>query len=191
MKKFGIGVCILLLLIVIFVIYKRVVSRSESNPAVNLEVTSPAFDNEGIIPVKYTGKGENISPPLVLGVLDPKVKTLAIIMDDLDHPLGTYNHWVIWNIPANFQGVPEEVQKGEIVEALGNAIQGRSEYGGKHYYRGPLPPFGIHKYIFKVYALDIALELDKNVGKAGLKKAMEGHIIQYGELVGKFGAGQK
>ena len=187
MKRFLIGCCIFILIIVLFVIYKRYTSKKETNPAINLEVKSSAFAEGGMIPVKYTGRGENISPPIELGNLDSRVKTIAIIMDDLNHPLGIYNHWVIWNIPAQLGKIPENVPKGEVVDILGNAIQGKSEYGGRHYYRGPLPPFGVHKYIFKVYALDVVLELDKNANKKELKKAMEGHIIQYGELNGKFG----
>ena len=74
---------------------------------------------------------------------------------------------------------------------LGNAIQGKSQYGGKHYYRGTLPPFGVHRYVFKVYVLDTVLELDQNAGKIELQKAMDGHILQYGTLMGKFGQERK
>jgi Raf kinase inhibitor-like YbhB/YbcL family protein len=73
------------------------------------------------------------------------------------------------------------------VASLGDALQGRSEYGGKHYYRGPLPPFGCHRYVFRVYALDTFLKLSSDTNKTALLKAMEGHILQYGELTGIFG----
>ncbi|WP_234117337.1 YbhB/YbcL family Raf kinase inhibitor-like protein [Clostridium hydrogenum] len=93
---------------------------------------------------------------------------------------------LIWNIPASFSDIPEGVPKQEIVKSLGNAVQGKSDYGGKHYYRGPKPPFGTHKYVFKIYVLDITFNLNKNSGKKKLQKAMAGHILQYGTLNGYF-----
>jgi Raf kinase inhibitor-like YbhB/YbcL family protein len=83
--------------------------------------------------------------------------------------------------------VPEGVPKGETVASLGNAVQGRSEYGGKHWYRGPLPPFGTHRYVFRVYVLDSFLDLESSANKSMLLDAMKGHILQYGTLMGSFG----
>lgn len=169
--------------------FAKAVFKDEINPPVNMIVTSPAFSEGGKMPVKYTGKGENLSPPLELESLAEGAKTIAVTMDDLDFPMGIFNHWVIWNIPALSTHIPEGIAKGEIVSTLGNAIQGKSQYGGKHYYRGPLPPFGTHRYVFKVYVLDTELDLDKNCGKHDLQKAMEGHILQFGTLTGIFGEG--
>jgi Raf kinase inhibitor-like YbhB/YbcL family protein len=187
MRKFIIGVCAAAVLIAVFIFYRRMTAQDYVNPVANLDVTSEAFEDGGMIPVKYTGRGENLSPALKLGAIDSKAKTIAVIMDDIDYPLGIYNHWVIWNIPASFSEIPEGIPREEIVSSLGNAVQGKSEYGGKHYYRGPLPPFGSHDYIFKVFVLDKALDLEGDAGKAELQKAMEGHILQYGELTGRFG----
>jgi len=158
------------------------------HPVPNLTITSSAFSDGGMMPVQYTGKGEDINPPLVLEGISPEAKSIAVIMDDLDTPIGVFNHWIIWNIPAEFIHIPEAIPKGKVVESLGNAIHGKSQYGGKHYYRGPLPPFGVHRYVFKVYVLDTVLELDHNAGKIKLQKAMDGHILQYGTLTGRFGA---
>jgi Raf kinase inhibitor-like YbhB/YbcL family protein len=188
MRKLIIGVCVTAVLIAVFVFYRRMTAQNYVNPVVNLDVTSEAFEDGGMIPVKYTGRGEDISPQLKLNEVNPKAETIAVIMDDIDHPFGLYNHWVIWNIPASFSEIPEGVPREEVVSTLGNAVQGKSHYGGKHYYRGPLPPFGTHDYIFKVYVLDKALNLDSDAGKAELQKAMEGHILQYGELTGRFGS---
>lgn len=188
MKKILIVLGILLVIGVGFMFYRKLNGRDYVNSENNLKVTSDAFEEGGIMPVKYTGKGEDISPSLNWGELDSKAKSIAIIMDDLDAPVGIFNHWVIWNIPASFSGIPEGVPKEEVVESLGNAVQGKNEYGGKHYYRGPLPPFGTHRYIFKVYVLDTQLNLNHNTDKKGLQKAMGGHILQYGTLMGKFGA---
>lgn len=187
MRKFIIGIGILVSFLTIAVSYIRTTNRDYINPPVNLVVTSKSFQDGGNIPVKHTGRGEDISPPLELGTIDTEAKTIAIIMDDMDHPLGLYNHWVIWNIPASFISIPEGIPRKEIVSSLGNAIQGKSGYGGKHWYRGPLPPFGTHKYIFKVYVLDTVLDLDNDANKVELQKAMEGHVLQYGTLTGKFG----
>ena len=169
-----------------FVLWQRGVRAGIDYPEATLTVTSTAFENEGIMPKRYTGRGEDLSPELSFGPLDRKAVSIAIVMDDLDHPIGAYNHWVMWNIPAACTSVPEGVEKGETVSSLGGAVQGRSDYGGKHYYRGPKPPFGMHSYIFRVYALDCMLSLEANAGKKELLKAMEGHILQYGTLTGLF-----
>lgn len=169
-------------------IYRKMNLKDVIHPQDNLTVTSNAFGEGGMMPVQYTGKGENINPPLEFGSISPEAKTIAIIMDDLDTPIGVFNHWIIWNIPATCTRVPEAISKGKVVESLGNAVQGKSQYGGKHYYRGPLPPFGVHRYIFKVYVLDTVLELNHNTGKFKLQRAMDGHILQYGTLTGRFGS---
>lgn len=187
MKKFLIATSFIAVVVIAIFFLKTKNKKDDTNIPVNLKVTSEAIENDGYIPIIYTGKGEDISPPLKLDAIDPKAKTIAIIMDDLDHPLGVYNHWVIWNIPSSFWNIPEDIPRKEVVPSLGNAIQGKSDYGGKHWYRGPLPPFGTHKYIFKVYVLDAILELKNDANKAELLKAMKGHILQYGTLTGKFG----
>lgn len=179
---------VLALFIAGFILYAKMNLKDIIHPVNNLTVTSSAFDDGGMMPVQYTGKGEDMNPPLMLEGVSPEAKTIAIIMDDLDTPVGVFNHWVIWNIPAAYAHIPEAIQKGEMVESLGNAVQGKSQYGGKHYYRGPLPPFGMHRYVFKVYVLDTELKLDHNTGKIGLQKAMDGHILQYGTLTGRFGS---
>lgn len=187
MKKLIIVVCVVVILAIFLIIYYKITHNDSGYPPINLNVTSNAFENEGNIPLKYTGRGEDISPQLKLGTIDPKAKTITIIMDDLDNPIGIFNHWVIWNIPASFVDIPEGIPKSEVVPSLGNAIQGKSGYGGKHWYRGPLPPFGTHRYIFRIYVLDSELDLTNDSGKKELKKAMEGHILQYGTLTGEYG----
>ncbi len=170
-----------------FVFYQRHVRAGIAYPKENLAVTSTAFENGGAIPKRHTGRGEDVSPELSFGPLNIKAQSIAILMDDMDHPIGAYNHWIIFDIPASMASVPEGVPKGETVASLGNALQGRSDYGGKHYYRGPKPPFGTHKYVFRVYVLDTFLKLSANTNKAALLDAMEGHILQYGTLTGTFG----
>jgi Raf kinase inhibitor-like YbhB/YbcL family protein len=150
----------------------------------NLTVTSNAFENGGIIPIQYTGRGQDISPDFQLSSISENGKSITIIMDDLDVPvIGTLNHWVIWNIPIQ-EYIPENIPHGANVEAMGNAVQGKG--WGKHMYRGPKPPFGSHRCQFHVYVLDSKLDLSSDAGKKELLNAMDGHVIQYGCLTGNF-----
>lgn len=152
-----------------------------------ITVTSDAFKHEGVIPIKYTGRGQNISPGLQLSGISPNARSIAIAMDDLDIPLvGHYNHWVIWNIPAQ-ETIPENIPHGAVVDSIGGAVQGIGY--GKHGYRGPKPPLFIrspHRYQFHVYVLDSKLELNSDAKKKDLLQSMAGHIIQYGSITGTF-----
>ncbi|MFV0399696.1 MAG: YbhB/YbcL family Raf kinase inhibitor-like protein [Oscillospiraceae bacterium] len=149
-----------------------------------LAVTSPAFEDGGKIPVKYTGRGEDISPELRLSGIDENARTLAVVMNDIDHPIPAYNHWLLWNIPV-MEVIPEDIPHGETVTGLGGAMQGRGY--GKNRYRGPKPPFNwSHRYQFDVYVLDSALNLPGSAKKRDLLAAMQGHILQQGSLTGRF-----
>jgi len=150
----------------------------------NLVVTSPAFGNESIIPIQYTGRGEDISPELHLSDIEDTAKSIAIIMNDMGHPIPEFNHWVIWNISV-MQTIPENIPHGERVETLDGAVQGRGY--GKNRYRGPKPPFNwSHRYQYNVYVLDCMIDLSNSAKKKDLLKAMQGHILQQGYLIGKF-----
>ena len=147
-----------------------------------LNVSSPSFENLGAMPDKHTGRGEDISPALELSGLVDGAASVAIIMDDLDVPWGSnYTHWVVWNIPA-IAYIPEGLSHGETIAELNGAIQGTAY--GVNCYRGPLPPFGTHRYQFHVFVLDTALDLDASRGKSDLTAAMDGHILQYGTIIG-------
>ena len=103
-------------------------------------------------------------------------------MDDLDVPWkSNFTHWVIWNIPAATY-IPEGISHGEAIPELDGAVQGIAF--GRNRYRGPMPPFGTHRYQFHVFVLDSTLDLDSSCGKSDLLNAMEGHILQYGTLTG-------
>jgi len=152
-----------------------------------LTVTSAAFQAGGAMPMKHTGDGENISPPLMWTSAPAGVKEFALICDDPDAPSGTFTHWVIWGIPATTTKLPENVAKTETVTALGNAKQGKND-ADKIGYFGPAPPPGKpHRYDFTVYALDTALDLKPGATKPDLLKAMEGHIVGKGSLTGMYG----
>jgi len=149
-----------------------------------LIVTTPAFEQEGLIPIEYTGYGEDISPELHLSNIDERAQSIAIIMDDIDHPMPAYNHWVIWNIPV-MPVIPARLPHGGTVAGLPSAVQGRGY--GKHRYRGPKPPFNwSHRYQFTVFVLDCALDLPCTSRKRDLHKAMKGRILQQAALIGHY-----
>jgi Raf kinase inhibitor-like YbhB/YbcL family protein len=140
-----------------------------------LKISSEAFRDNEMIPPKYTCDGININPPLNIEHLTLEAKCLAIIADDPDAPKGIWVHWVAWNIPFTHH----------LGENTVHGIQGKNDFG-KYGYGGPCPPSGIHRYFFKIYALDTLLDLPGNTGKEELEKAMSNHIIAFGELVGLY-----
>jgi len=149
-----------------------------------VEVRS-VFGNMERIPVDYTCDGADISPPLTIEGVSDKAVSIAIIMDDPDAPVGTFTHWVAWNIPA-VNKIPENIPKEKMVTQPVKMLQAKNDFG-RYGYGGPCPPRGKpHRYFFKVYVLDATLGEDIK-SKNELLKAMEGHVIQYGELVGLYG----
>ena len=148
-----------------------------------IKVISPAFQEEGMIPSKYTADGQDISPPLEWEGIPDGTNSIALISDDPDAPMGTWVHWVMWNIPSGAREISENVPKDE--ELLDSSRQGITDFGS-HGYGGPAPPSGTHRYYFKIYALDIKLDLPGSSTKADLLKAMEGHILDEGQLIGKY-----
>lgn len=148
-----------------------------------LTLTSAAFATGQPIPATYSCKGKGISPALTWSGTPAGAKSFALIMDDPDAPMGTYVHWVIFNVPASRTGLPEAVP-GDAKLADGS-IQGANS-SGRTGYTGPCPPSGRHRYFFKLYALDADLSLASGASKDQLLKAMQGHILAQGELMGTF-----
>jgi len=140
-----------------------------------LMVTSPAFKNEGFIPRKYTCDGEDLNPPLQIEGLPEGTQSLVLIVDDPDAPMGTWDHWVVWNIPP-IKRIEENSVPG--IEGL-NSFRRRS-------YGGPCPPSGTHRYFFKVYALDTKLSLGPDSRKRDVEKAMAGYTLARGEIMGLY-----
>lgn len=170
------------------ILYYFSFARVEYDYEINLNVSSDSFENYGFIPERYTGRGEDISPSLKIDKVIAEAKSIAIIMDDPDTPIGTFTHWVVWNIPANISYIPEGLPKEKSIALLGDACQGKNGYLTTGY-RGPKPPrgTGAHLYRFKVYVLDTELKLKSSAGKNQLQRAMDGHVLQYGILTGRFG----
>lgn len=144
-------------------------------------ITSSAFADNESIPPEYTADGRNVNPPLAISDIPDGTVSLALIMDDPDAPRGTWDHWIVWNIPPN----TGEIAAGSVPAG---AVQGANGWG-RSGYGGPSPPSGTHRYFFKLYALDIALDLKPGAKKAVVESAMEGHIIAQTKLVGLYSRG--
>ena len=143
-----------------------------------LQITSPVFPNNGMIPSKFTCDGADVSPPLRIGNIPEKTRSLALIVDDPDAPAGTWVHWVVWGILPGTSEIPEDsVPRG--------AIQGKNDFG-KQRYGGPCPPSGTHRYFFKLYALDAHLAVHSGATKARIEEAMKGHVLAQAELIGLY-----
>lgn len=148
-----------------------------------IKVTSIDFKEGELIPSLFTCEGENISPQISWVDYPKNTKSFALIADDPDAPMGTWVHWVVYNIPSN---ISELKQNFPLDKEFPNGIkQGITDFA-KTGYGGPCPPSGIHRYFFKVYALDTILNAPNKLTKKDLLKAMEGHILAKGELIGKY-----
>jgi len=150
----------------------------ERSKTEGLKISSSAFGNEGQIPRKYGCAGENVNPSLRIDHVPLGTKSLALIFDDKDAPDGSYVHWILWNIPPRTKVIKENSVPEE-------AIQGRNDFK-KNRYGGPCPPTRPHRYLFKLYALDVRLDLDADSSKAALEKAMQGHILGQAQLTGRY-----
>jgi len=143
---------------------------------VTLKVTSSAFAFGQKIPAKYTCEGTNINPPLHIEKIPGEAIELAVIVDDIDAPARTWNHWLAWNIPVT-KDIPENAQMG---------IVGTNDFRNNQY-NGPCPSTGSHRYYFKIYALDRHLKLEPSDKKRKLLTEIQGHILAKGELIGLYG----
>ncbi len=148
-----------------------------------IKVTSPAFEDGGLIPPKYTCDGADISPPLQWDAVPEGTESIALISDDPDAPVGTWVHWVLFNLPADTTELAENIPPDKTL--ANGARQGTSDFGTIGY-GGPCPPSGTHRYFFKIYALDTKIDLAAGANKRDLLKAMEGHILTQGQLIGKY-----
>ena len=162
---------------------KQSLPQKEEEKKMDINITSTAFDEGGMIPVKYSCDGPNISPPLAWSPVPETTVSIALICDDPDAPMGTWVHWVLFNLPPETKELSESLPTSEILS--NGAKQGRND-SRRIGYSGPCPPGGTHRYYFKLYALDVKLDLDPGVEKRDLLKAMEGHILAEGQLMGRY-----
>lgn len=150
----------------------------------NMHITSSAFAEGQPIPPKCTCAGPNVSPPLTWTNAPAGTKSFALIADDPDAPMGTWVHWVIYNVPPTVNSLAEDTP--QVPELPDGAKQGVNDFG-KIGYGGPCPPRGKpHHYHFKLYALDTLLPLKSGATKRELLRAMDGHVLGEGQLIGTF-----
>ncbi len=143
-----------------------------------MRITSPAFKDNGVIPKKYTCDGENISPPFEIEEVPVEAKSLALIIDDVDAPGGSFIHWAIFN----FSPFTSKIEEGNLPD---QAATGKNSAGSTNY-TGPCPPSGKHRYITRLYALDKNLELQYPAGDE-IINAINGCVIEMAELTGIYG----
>lgn len=140
-----------------------------------LEITSPSFEQHAIIPSRFTCDGININPALSIHNIPKEAKSLAILVDDPDAPDGSFCHWVTWNIPVT-HFIKEKERRG---------MTGTNDFGDQRY-GGPCPLAGMHRYFFNVYALDCTLDNPITSDKPQIEKAMAGHVLAFGVLMGRY-----
>jgi hypothetical protein len=149
-----------------------------------LALSTTVFAAGAAIPPVYTCVGEDISPPLTWNEAPEGTKSIAVLCDDPDAPIGTWSHWVLFNLPPETTELREGMPTDP--ELPNGAVQGMNDFG-RHGYGGPCPPHGQqHRYYFKVFALDTMLPLDEQARSADVEQAMEGHILARGEWMGTF-----
>lgn len=148
-----------------------------------LVLSSSAFQNNGRIPQLYTCQGTEISPPLQWKHAPKTTKSFALLMDDLDTPLGVLTHWVLYNIPSDKDHLPEALPHD--VDLADASAQGRNSMR-RTGYMGPCPPWGVHRYVFSLYALDTVLQSTPKMNKKKLLQAMQGHVLEQTQLTGLY-----
>ena len=148
-----------------------------------MQLTSAAFEEGGNIPSEYTCDDKDISPALAWSGVPAGTRSLALICDDPDAPMGTWDHWVLFNIPAAVGNLPKAAAIAELSRQ--GMVEGTNSWR-RTGYGGPCPPSGNHRYYFKLYALDTALELDSRATKGTVTAAMEGHILAQAQLMGRY-----
>lgn len=153
-------------------------SIPSAGPAPTFVLTSDAFAHEGVIPKKFSCDGQNISPRLQWSGAPSNTKSFALVMDDPDAPIGTFTHWVAFDIVAT---------QTEIREGVTSVGKSGKNSAGRTGYTGPCPPTGTHRYFFTLYALDLqTLGVSEGATRNDVEKAMSGHILAQAQLMGKY-----
>mgnify|MGYP001565224986 CR=1 FL=1 len=162
-------------LLLVFLLAVNFAQAQNGQGGGSMKLTSPGFENNKYMPAKYTCEGEEVNPALVIEGVPAQAKSLALIVDDPDAPMGTWVHWVVYDIPI----------VGKIEENSVPGVQGKNDSNPENY-GGPCPPSGTHRYFFKIYALDAKLNQSQGQSKQELEKAMQGHILDKAELIGLY-----
>lgn len=159
-----------------------VLAPQTSNPSSTMQLTSDAFQQDGMIPARFTCDGQNISPALHIADVPDGAQSLVLIMEDPDvpknlRPEGVFDHWLAWNIPPSTTSIAEGTEPSGVI---GNTTSGKTGY------TGPCPPDKEHRYFFRLYAIDTTLDLPQTVSKNDLVAAIKGHVLASVELLGHY-----
>jgi Raf kinase inhibitor-like YbhB/YbcL family protein len=164
-------------------------TSTDMTPEITTEfaLDSPSFTDGGAIPSKFTCDGTDVSPELTIGGVPDEAETLALIVDDPDAPGGTFDHWLLWNVPADTIHIPEGIKRGESVASLSNARQGMNDFNTVGY-RGPCPPKGdgAHRYRFTMYACDRELDVPPGAKKDELQSAVDAAQVARSRITGTY-----
>ena len=150
---------------------------NQQNEMTNMQLTSSAFQHNSAMPSEFTCDGENINPPLGIIDVPANAKSLVLIVDDPDAPVGVWDHWIVFNVNPSTKEIRQNTQP--------QGTPGKNS-GGRNSYQGPCPPSGTHRYFFKLYALDITLNIPEGSTKKQVESAMQNHILAKSELVGQY-----
>ena len=166
------------------VTYFVVIDLSHGGAPMSFALKSPDFTPGSTIPQQFTCAGADISPALQWSDTPANTQSFALIADDPDAPVGTWVHWVLYNLPASAHALSQNFPKAE--KAADGTLQGRNDFG-RIGYGGPCPPPGkAHRYFFKLYALDTRVSLNAGASKKDLQQAMKSHILAQAETMGRF-----
>ena len=141
------------------------------------------FNNGETVPKKYTCDGDDISPEILISEIPSTAKSLTLIVDDPDAPVGIFTHWVLYNLPADTKKIAENIPAVDVLPS--GAMHGITDFKTVGY-GGPCPPNGEHRYFFKLYALDTVLDLPAKATKKQVEQAIKGHIIEEAQLIGLY-----
>ncbi len=173
----------LALLSLMILLFAGCITKEEENME-KISVLAEGFNEGDIIPDEFTCNGKDISPSISLKGIPEGTKSIALIMDDPDAPGGTFVHWIIYDIPSRTQNLPKGMPPDKTL--ADGSMQGMTDFGQPGY-GGPCPPPGKpHRYFFKVYALDMKINLPAGASKNQVESAMKGHILADGVLMGKY-----
>jgi hypothetical protein len=159
----------------VFAVFAVIILYACSSPAALMRLSSPDFADGAMIPERCTCDGSGVIPQLIISDVPSNAKSLALVMDDPDAPMGTWDHWVVWGVSPHVLQIKGQPQ----------GITGRNSWG-KTGYGGPCPPSGTHRYFFRLYALDTMLGLAEGSTKQQLIAAMKGHILAEATLMGRY-----
>lgn len=158
------------------------VGFAQSAPEKTMKISSPDFVAGAKIPARFTCDGENVNPGLRIEGVPATAKSLVLVVDDPDAPVGTWNHWLVWNLQPDLREIATNSVPAGSVQGLNDFL--------KNNYGGPCPPSGEHHYFFRLYALDVVLELPPTANRKALDAAMKGHVLGEATLMGRYSRGR-